>query len=148
RHLTPDVTQFDKDWAVYLAALGGHPEVLGRLLEAGASANSALYGAARGGRLDLGLVTGRLIAGASQWGRSHAALLAIQSGHTDVASRLLDAGARPDHALVATVRGGHFDLLGRLLTLDVSQRDKDLAVELAARNGQTVVVGLLLDAGA
>ena len=86
--------------AMFVAALGGHHEVMRLLLE---------HGVNRSDSHDIGLV---LIA-------------AVSAGHTEVVSVLLDHGAKHDckEAIRVAVSGGHHDVV-RLL-LDHGMRDAD-----------------------
>eukprot|EP00435_Cladocopium_sp_Y103_P043717 s2984_g12.t1 len=123
--------EMDDETAISCAAGSGSLEIVGFLIEAGASIDGALLNAAREGHLDI--VRMLLKAGASidqtggTSGSGRTALMAAAgAGHLDIVRLLLDAGASKDF---------------------VSDFN-ETAISCAAGEGWLEIVGFLIEAGA
>jgi ankyrin repeat protein len=157
------------------AAIGGHLEVVQRLLDAKADVNAAtaldggrtaLQAAAEGGHLE---VVQRLLdakadvnTAATRYDGRTALQAAAQGGHLEVVQRLLDAKAdvnaaaalnRGQTALQAAAQGGHLEVVQRLLDAkaDVNTAAQEwgrTVLQAAAQGGYLEVVQRLLDAKA
>lgn len=121
--------------ALHVAALNGHAQVAGTLLDGGASVDAkehtgwtALLVAAAGGHAEVVRVL--LAGGASVEATNHdgrtALLVASYNGHAEVVRALLDGGA----------------------SVDAKNHEGRAALHFAAYNGQAQVVRALLDGGA
>lgn len=116
------------DSALMLAALKGHEDIVGQLLEAGAPFN-------HDGWTPL--------------------MYAAFEGHLDIVERLLARGAEVNalapnksNALMVAARNGHLDVVRRLLKTDVNLEQKNdgglTADSWAAANGNTKIAELIL----
>ena len=165
RYATAD----DGVYAAYLAAEGGHVEVLVLLLERGspfqrsiAGGETPLLAASYFGHV--GVVAELLERGANpdtgrQSDRFTPLIAASQQGHAEMVEALLDAGAQLEFtndnghtALLSAVAGGNPDIADLLLAAGAEvnhpRADGNTALHIASRNGDMEMMELLLAAGA
>ena len=130
---------------LYGAARGGHLDIVMYMIEKGADYkyNWAMSNAASGGHIDI--VKFMLEKGANNYNRTM--LDAASGGYIDIVKLMLEKGANYyNKAMANAANGGHIDIVK--LILEKGANNYDEAKKTAAKHGHIEIVKLMLEKGA